>query len=126
MVKKACSKQNDEDLKNQIKSYKKMSAIQDEVSKGNEYFFKETLTNVRTLFRFRVDLFEAKMNFKNKYRNEGFICDSCESKVDQNTHVLFCSAYAKLRDGKSLNCDSDLAEYLGKVLDIRTNLRLNG
>ena len=102
-----------------------MTAIRDEVTKGNNYMFKETLQKVRTLCRFRADLFEAKSNYKNKFKNEGLLCDSCESKVDQNTYVLFCSAYAKLRDGKSLNCDSDLAKYLAKVLDIRTNHRLN-
>ena len=103
----------------------KMTAIRDEVTKGNNYMFKETLQKVRTLCRFRADLFEAKSNYKNKFKNEGLLCDSCESEVDQNTHVLFCFAYAPLREGKCLNNDSDLAEYLSKVLDIRTNLRLN-
>ena len=53
------------------------------------------------------------------------MCDSCESKVDDLSHVLFCPSYAALREDKRLNNDSDLANYLQKVLDIRTNLRLN-
>ena len=70
-----------------------MTALRDEIQKGNKYFFHETLSNVRTLFRFRVDLFDCKMNYKNKYKQEGFICNSCESENDESTHVLFCPAY---------------------------------
>ena len=76
--------------------------------------------------KFRVELFEAKRNFGNnqKYKNERFLCDSCENEVDENTHVLFCPSYSTLREGKDLNNDTDLANYLYKVLSIRMKLRL--
>ena len=104
-----------------------MSAIKDEISKGNNYFYSENLKNARSIFRFRVDLFEAKYNFKQKseYKKEKYLCDSCESAVDLNTHVLFCPSYAILRQDKNLNNDKHLAEYLQKVLEIRMKLRLN-
>ena len=125
-MKKTCIEANEVDLKNQIKNYKKMSALRDEITKGNTYFFEETLQNVRTLFRFRVDLFEAKANFKNKPQYKGnLLCDSCMSKIDENTHVLFCPSYSTLREGKSLNNDLDLANYLQKVVEIRSKLQLN-
>ena len=69
-IKEACQNHNDAELKQQIQTYKKMAALRDELKKGNTYFYRDHITNVRTLFRFRVDLFEAKANFKNKYRNE--------------------------------------------------------
>ena len=74
-----------------------------------------------------MELTEAKLNFKQKpeYKAEGYLCDSCESEVDENTHVLFCSSYKSLREGKDLNSDSDLCDYLRKVLSIRSELRLN-
>ena len=127
LVKRACAEANDQDLKIQIQSYKKMKALQDEIKKGNGYFFKETLYNARAIFRFRVELFEAKNNFKNRpeYKKQGYLCDSCQSQVDENTHVLFCPSYSSLREGKSLKNDVHLAQYLQKVLEIRTNLRLN-
>ena len=125
LVKKACQEANDYELYQQILSYKKMAALRDEIVKGNKYFFTETLKNVRVLFRFRAELYESKMNFKQKYRNEGYMCDSCESESDVSTHVLFCPAYAEIRKNKSLNSDSDLCEYLNRVLEIRTELRLN-
>ena len=58
-------------------------------------------------------------------QHEGYICDSCESESDVSTHVLFCPAYSEIRRNKSLNSDTDLCEYLQKVLDIRTALRMN-
>ena len=104
-----------------------MKALKDEVTKGNSYFFSESLTNVRMLFRFRMELIEAKQNFKQKpeYKAERYLCDSCEREIDENTHVLFCDSYKQLREGKDLNCDSDLCDYLRKVLSIRSELRLN-
>ena len=126
-VKRACRLKNDEDLISRIKTYKKMSAIRDETQKGNSYFYKETLQNARILFRFRTDMYESKQNFKHKaeYIAEKFLCDSCEKEVDHNTHVLFCDSYSTLRENKDINCDSDLAEYLLKVMEIRTKLRLD-
>ena len=125
IVKRSCQKQNDEELRDQIESYKKMSALRDEVRKGNAYFFNESLQDVRSIFRFRVDLIEAKKNYKNKYRNQSELCDSCESAICETSHILYCPAYSALRENKSLNCDKDLATYLQKVLKIRTNLNLN-
>ena len=116
---------NDQDLTNQIQSYKKMSAIRDEISKGNSYFFEETLENARILFRYRVELYEAKLNYENKYKSEGYLCDSCESESETNSHILFCPAYAKIRENMSLQSDSHMCEYLKQVLEIRTALRLN-
>ena len=105
-VKRACLKFNKDELLSQISAYKKMSAIQNEVQKGNCYFFDEALQTVRSIFRFRVDLFEAKCNFKNKpeYKNN-YLCDSCMSEIDLNTHVLHCPAYASLRQNRNLNND---------------------
>ena len=68
LVQKACQSQNKAELKSQISSYKKMSALRDEIVKGNGYFYSETLQNARVLFRFRVELIEAKINFKQKYQ----------------------------------------------------------
>ena len=127
IVKRACESKNSSELRAQIQTYKKkMSAIRDELEKGNSYFFSESLQNVRTLFRFRVELYESKMNFKNKpeYKAENYMCDSCETEIDHSSHVLFCHAYSELRQGKNLNNNSDICEYLQKVLEIRTNLRL--
>ena len=104
-----------------------MSIMKNELEKKNQYFHSETVQNGRILFRFRCDLIEAKCNFKNKaeYKAEKFLCDSCETEQDENTHVLYCSSYQDLRAGKDLQSDHDLACYLQKVMQIRTKLRLS-
>ena len=72
-------------------------------------------------------MIEAKLNFKNKreYIEEKFLCDSCMTVQDENTHILFCPAYRSLREEKDLNNDQTLARYIKQVLNIRINLRLN-
>ena len=74
-----------------------------------------------------MEIIEAKINFKNKadYKAENYMCDSCEREIDENTHVLHCQSYMSLREGKNLNSDTDLGEYLRQVLSIRSELRLN-
>ena len=78
---------------------------------------------MKTLFR--VDLKESKGNFKQKYKNEKLLCDSCESAIDETTHILHCPAYKLLRENRELNNDKHLAEYIREVMEIRTKLRLN-
>ena len=126
-VRESCRKVNDEELKQRISEYKKMKALKDEITKGNEYFFNQSLQNVRTLFRFRVELFPAKMNFKHnsEFKQEKYLCDSCQTQSDENTHVLYCESYKALREGLDVNNDSHLAWYLKQVMEIRTELRLN-
>ena len=102
-----------------------MAALRDEIVKGNQYFYSETLENVKQLFRFKVELTESKMNFKQKYKEEQLLCDSCESTIDENTHILHCPAYTMLRENRQLNNDTHLAEYIREVMEIRMNLRLN-
>ena len=82
---------------------------------------------MRILFRYRSDMYESKMNYKNnkKYKEENYLCDSCEVSTDESTHVLYCPAYKDLREGKSLDNDEHLASYLLKVLTIRSKLRLS-
>ena len=69
-------------------------------------------------------MFPSKMNFSSseRFKAEVWMCDSCQSQIDTQSHVLFCPAYKKLRDGKDLGSDKDLAEYLAKVMAIREKM----
>ena len=68
----------------------------------------------------------VKFNFKNiqNYANDNWQCDSCEKSIDTQSHVLWCPAYQNLREGKSLDSDDDLIEYITKVMVIREKLNL--
>ena len=103
-----------------------MQILRDEEVKNNDYIFNQTIANARILFRYRCDMYFAKYNFKNdaKFKSEGYLCDSCESSIDENTHVLTCISYKELREGLRLDSDDDLAWYLQQVLEMRTKLRL--
>ena len=65
-----------------------------------------------------------KIKNKKEYERTNWLCDSCESKIDSNSHVIWCEAYRELREGKDLHSDKDLAEYLKKVMSIREKLNL--
>ena len=67
------------------------------------------------------------MNFHSDehYRKELWKCDSCQSAIDTQSHVLWCRAYVKLRENKDLNNDQDIDQYLQEVLEIRSNLNIN-
>jgi hypothetical protein len=72
-------------------------------------------------------MFPCKMNYMNnpKYKSELWSCDSCETHIDSQSHILYCPAYKQLREGKSLTSDSDVVEYFKKVVEIRMKLNLN-
>ena len=42
-IRKACDEANQKEIYQQIQTYKKMTALRDEIRKGNSYFFTETL-----------------------------------------------------------------------------------
>ena len=70
---------------------------------------------------------QAKFNFKNdkKYSGNNWKCESCESGfIESQSHLIWCHAYSHLREGKNLNFDKDLTEYISKVLNIREELNL--
>ena len=89
-----------------------------------EYLSTMNLSRSRVNFKLRSKMLDTKMNYSAKYEKEQWKCDSCRSAIESQSHLLFCPAYASLREGKSLNDDQDLIEYIQNVLQIRTKLKL--
>ena len=125
-VKTAIRTRNDEDVKEEMNKYKKMDILRKEKNKNNKYIEEETIPKARILYRYRCDMYDAKLNFKNNkdYKNDNYMCDSCESEQEDNLHVLHCPSYKDLRMDKDLNNNKDLCSYLLKVMNIRTKLKL--
>ena len=125
-IKTALRRKNDEELNDELKKYKKMEILRNEKEKNNKYIKEQTIPSARALYKFRCDMFDAKLNFKNnpEYKNDNYMCDSCESEQDDNLHVLHCPSYQDLRRDKDLNNNKDLCSYLLKVMNIRTKLKL--
>ena len=65
----------------------------------------------------------VEMNFPSDpvYRSELWQCSRCMKNIDSMSHVLWCSAYANLRENKDINSNKDLANLLN-VLNIRSKL----
>ena len=78
------------------------------------------LRDARTLFRMRSGMINAKMNMKSNtsYSMDLWRCDDCRS-MDSQSHIIWCPAYAELREGKNLDCDLDLVAYYQQVMKLR-------
>ena len=91
-----------------------------------EYVTNLSPTNARELFKFRAKMFNVKFNYKSDWKNneELWKCHSCEVAIETQNHILFCPAYASLRENKIIEWDEDLSEYLKKVLLVRERLSI--
>ena len=119
---------NEKELKQEIKSkdYKKIRDFLNEKSQMKEYFTLFNVEEVRLKFRWRTKMVDTKFNFENKkdYSHSLWQCNSCETSIESQSHLLWCPAYKNLREEKNLNNDDDLLEYVKKVLEIRQDLKL--
>ena len=71
-------------------------------------------------------MLDVKFNYKNNpiHSAKLWLCDSCETSIDTQSHILWCPSYAKLREGKDIRSDEDLINYLKSVMKIRDKLKL--
>ena len=90
------------------------------------YLSNLPLCNARVKFPHRAKMYNASFNFKNQGNNANnlWLCSSCQSSIETQDHVLYCPAYSQLREGKHLESDRDLTNYLMKVLIIREKLNI--
>ena len=74
----------------------------------------------QSMFRARSSMLQVKMNQKSNpaFSAKSWKCDDCLS-VDFQSHILWCPAYASLREGKNLYDDMDLVTYYQEVMHIR-------
>ena len=105
-----------------MKTLRKLEHLTEEPFECKEYIKQLTMEQIRMKFRIRTKMVKTKMNMKNLDAN--WLCDSCETAIDNQSHLIWCLAYAKLREGKNLESDDDLIDYFTKVLKIRAELKL--
>ena len=89
-----------------------------------DYLTRMNLTNSRVKFNIRSKMLDIKFNYSAKYERELWLCDSCCSSIETQSHMLFCPAYSTLREGKDLSNDDHLTGYIQNVMQIRTKLKL--
>ena len=90
------------------------------------YLTELTLDEARTKFKIRSEMTDLKFNFKHdkNYSDELWRCDSCQTCIETQQHVLICPAYSELWEGKDINNDKDLASYIKQVMKIREKLKI--
>ena len=117
---------NEKSLKDDMKDMKKLDECKKDVY-GLKNYFKELKTDeILIKFRIRTNMLDTKFNYKNKkdYSNELWVCDSCASAIETQSHLLWCPSYQHLRQGKKIDDDHDLVIYMRDVLQIRQELKL--
>ena len=113
---------NEKQLKDKMKDMTKLKHLIEEPFECKEYLKILNLEQIRTKFKIRTKMIKTKLNMKNIDKN--WMCDSCETAIDSQSHVIWCPAYSQLREGKNLDSDKDLIDYFNKVLAIRAELHL--
>ena len=101
-----------------------------EVMKGEEkcevkdYISSMTMEQARTNFRIRSMMIKCALNQPSDPQNIASLwkCRACSVNIGSQSHILWCPAYKKLREGKSLESDLDLVQYYQKVMAIREKL----
>ena len=78
------------------------------------YLRNMTLTDARVKFKFKTKMIDVKFNYKNDPTNLATLwrCDSCQSAIETQGHILWCPAYSELRHGKDIKNDKHLIEYV--------------
>ena len=102
-------------------------ATQANGSPGKKTYINEmTMKEAQTLFKYRTHMTNVKFNYKNDKNNrqELWRCDSCQSAIDTQSHILWCPSYKELRNGKDINNDRDLVSYIQNVMKIREQLNI--
>ena len=120
-VKKEAKVQNEDKIRKLIKKSSKLEIMKGESYGEKSYISDMKMQDARVNFSLRSRMYECKMNFLNNpvFKAEMWRCDSCQSCVDSQSHILYCPAYQQLREGKSLSSDQDIVSYFQEVLAIR-------
>ena len=122
MVKNVVKQKSETNIYEEFKGYSKLKnkGYENEKLEIKEYIMKMTLRDSRTFFKVRSSMLKTKMTMKSnqKYAAELWRCNECMS-MDSQSHIVWCPAYAPLREGKNLNNDEDLVKYFQTVMKIR-------
>ena len=125
-INNACKSDNEREIKAKMKESSKMKDKTEEEFGRKSYMDNKTIVESRMMFKIRSKMTDCKMNYPSDPRNKRdlWMCDSCQSEIDTQSHVLHCPAYAKLRQDRDLNNDSDICKYFVEVMRIRSKLGL--
>ena len=104
----------------------KNSEMSQEDFQTKDYLKNTKMEEARTNFKMRTEMLNFKFNYKSNPINSTnlWMCDSCQTSIETQSHILWCPSYSELREGKDISKDSDVIEYFQKVLKIREKLSI--
>ena len=127
IVKKTINYANETELLAKLSKLEKCPDLKNEGFGLKKYFDELNVTQTRIKFRLRANMTQVKFNFKNDSQSsrENWTCDSCETCIESQSHIMWCEAYSHLRNGLNINSDKDLVKYVNSVMKIRHEMKLS-
>ena len=103
----------------------KEGPLKDESFEPQPYISRLKLSEARMNFRIRSNTTNVKMNQKNnrEFAEKLWKCDGC-GNLDTQCHLMWCPAYAPLREGLDIDSDVDVVKYFQEVFKLRETLPL--
>ena len=123
-IKNAVSKHHAEELRGQMG--KKMKDIMnEEIGQPKDYMSTTCIADARLQFRIRTNMVECKGNMKGQFKDGDYTCPGCNviGSVEDQSHILRCSAYEDYRQGLDLAKNEDLIKYFRKVMIKRMKIK---
>ena len=80
--------------------------------------FTTCIADAQLQFRIRTNMVECKGNMKGQYKDGDYTCPGCNvsGSVEDQSHILRCSAYEEFRRGLDLEKKEDVIQYFRKVM----------
>ena len=123
-VKAAIRTYHEIELKDKMTTSKlKDGPLVDEIFEKKDYITSMKLTDARTNFRLRSNTTNVKMNRKSDpgYAAKLWKCEAC-GNLDTQCHIMWCPAFAPLREGLDVENDKDVVHYFQEVFKMREKM----
>ena len=126
IVKRSVKAQNELDILNEIREYKKLdyAMLKTEKFEMKSYLKEMNLADARLRFSLRAKMTRTvMMNFKAvpEFKKKGWKCEAF-GELDTQEHIMVCPSYLHLRSGKVLSNDTDVVEYFRQIIHIRESM----
>ena len=118
-IKESVLKKNERDLKEKIMDLSKLETLKNE-EYGEKLYLKEMdMSDARLHFRIRTRTTKCMMNQPSDPGNRAalWLCKGC-GNIDSQKHLMFCPIFQELREGKSMESDIDVVNYIKEVLEL--------
>ena len=122
MVKRAIRTNYEKEVKIKIRNYSKLKdgPMNSEQFGRQKYLSTMNLSDARMNFRLRSKTTNVKMNQKSNKSHAAKLwkCQNC-GHLDSQSHIMWCTFFAPLREGLDVNNDLDVVHYFQEVFKHR-------